>query len=313
MELAVEVKDLYKTFSSGFLRRREKRALQGIDLSIPFGSLYGILGPNGAGKTTLLSILCNILTPDKGTVRILGKEIDKEPEAICRRINLSSGNANFLWSLSVRENLLYYAMLYGFSGKKRRKRVEELLEMFDLKDFARVHFDELSTGTKQRLSLAKALLNEPELLFLDEPTVGLDPDMARKIRDMILKLHREGRTTIVLTTHNMKEAETLCEEIAFIKEGVIRARGAPRELKYQLQIGDSILISFTGSIDSYPIEAMKGVFQVQMSDSFCRIVVDDHRERLPKILDLFASSKAFIHDLHIEESDLEDVFIAVTR
>jgi len=130
---------------------------------------------------------------------------------------------------------------------------------------------------------------------------------------MISDLHRDGKTTIVLTTHNMKEAETLCEEIAFIKEGIICALGGPRDLKYQLRLGDSILISFTGSLSSSPLEALTGVFQVQISDSLCRIVVDDHRERLPKILDFFASSKAFIHDLRIEESDLEDVYIAVTR
>jgi ABC-2 type transport system ATP-binding protein len=313
MDLAVEVKGLYKTFYSGFLQRRKKQALRGIDLSIPSGALYGILGPNGAGKTTLLSILCNLIIPDRGIVKVLGKEIQKDSGDIRKRINLSSGNANFLWSLSVRENLLYYAMLYGFSGKRKREKVEELLDMFELRDFARVHFDELSTGTKQRLSLAKALINEPELLFLDEPTVGLDPDMARRIREMILKLHQEGRTTIVLTTHNMKEAEMLCEEIAFIKDGIIKAKGAPKDLKYQLHLGDSIMISFTGSILPIPIEAIEGVFHVQMSDSFCRIVVDDHRERLSRILDIFASSRAFIHDLRIEETDLEDVFIAVTK
>jgi ABC-2 type transport system ATP-binding protein len=313
LNFAIEVKGLQKTFVSGWLRKRIKRALRGVDLSVPEGAFWGLLGPNGAGKTTLLSVISNLLIPEQGEVRVLGKDIRKKATEICKRINVSSGHANFLWSLNVRENLEYYAMLYGLSGKNRRQRVEELLNLFDLSDFARVRFDELSTGTKQKLSLAKSLVNDPALLLLDEPTVGLDPDVAHRIRETIRRLHREKGTTILMTTHNMKEAEALCEQIAFIKDGTIKALGQPRDLKNELHLGDTIAIVFSGPLHADSLQGMKGIYALQIGDSSCRILVDDHHERLPQILDVFIGQKAFIHDLRIQESDLEDVFMAFAR
>ena len=310
MKLAVEIKGLRKTFVSGWARKREKKVLKGLDLSVPEGALWGILGPNGAGKTTLLSIISNLLTAEEGEVRVLGRDVRTHGNQIRGLINLSSGHANFLWCLTVRENLEYYAMLYGLSGKRRQKKVEALLDLFDLRDFARVRFDELSTGTKQKLSLSKALVNEPELLLLDEPTVGLDPDIARRIRDFIKGLHQDRVTTILMTTHNMKEAESLCEEVAFIKDGTIKAFGRPQDLKRELHLGDTIFVAFRGSFRVPSLEGMSGIYGLQVSDSSCRILVDDHRERLPQILEFFVAERVFINELRIEESDLEDVFIA---
>ena len=313
MKFAVEVKGLRKTFISGWLHRTRKEALKGVDLTVPEGAFWGILGPNGAGKTTFLSILSNLLIPEEGEVRILGEDLRTRTMEICRRINLSSGHANFLWSMTVRENLEYYARLYGLPGKKRQKKVEDLLHLFELADFGRVRFDELSTGTKQKLSLAKALLNEPELLLLDEPTVGLDPDVARRIRELIRSLHGEKGTTILMTTHNMKEAETLCEQVAFIKEGTIKARGRPQDLKRQLGLGDTIFLAFHGSLSGPSLANLPGIYSFEASDSACRLLVDDHRARLPQILEFFMSKQLFINDLRIQESDLEDVFMAFTR
>ncbi len=313
MRYAVEVKGLRKTFRSGWFRTRRKEALKGVDLSVPEGVTWGILGANGAGKPTLLSMLSHLLIPEEGEVRVLGRDLRTDATEICKRINLSSGHANFLWSMTVRENLQYYAMLYGLPGKRRQQKVEELLELFDLRDFAGVRFDELSTGTKQKLSLSKALVNEPELLLLDEPTVGLDPDVARRIREFIQLLHREKGTTILLTTHNMREAETLCEQVAFIKDGTIKACGRPQELKRELRLGDTILIAFHGALPVPALEGMRGVYGLQVADSTCRILVDDHRERLPQILGFFMDKGLSISDLRIEESDLEDVYIAFAR
>jgi len=305
---------LTKTFVSGWLTRRKKEALTDVNLSVPEGVFWGLLGPNGAGKTTLLSIISNLLIPEQGEVRVLGKDLRKNATDICSRINLSSGHANFLWSLNVRENLEYYAMLYGLSGKKRRQRVEDLMDLFELSEFARVRFDELSTGTKQKLSLAKSLVNDPALLLLDEPTVGLDPDVAHRIREAIQRLHREKGTTILMTTHNMKEAETLCDRIAFIKDGTIKALGKPKELKNELRLGDTIVIVFSGPLHAESLQGLKGIYDaLQTSDSSCRILVDDLHERLPQILDFLIGEKVFIHDLRIEESDLEDVFMAFAR
>lgn len=314
MNFAIEVRGLTKTFVSGWLTRRKKEALTDVNLSVPEGVFWGLLGPNGAGKTTLLSIISNLLIPEQGEVRVLGKDLRKNATDICSRINLSSGHANFLWSLNVRENLEYYAMLYGLSGKKRRQRVEDLMDLFELSEFARVRFDELSTGTKQKLSLAKSLVNDPALLLLDEPTVGLDPDVAHRIREAIQRLHREKGTTILMTTHNMKEAETLCDRIAFIKDGTIKALGKPKELKNELRLGDTIVIVFSGPLHAESLQGLKGIYDaLQTSDSSCRILVDDLHERLPQILDFLIGEKVFIHDLRIEESDLEDVFMAFAR
>lgn len=313
MKYAIEVKGLTKTFVSGWLRRRRKEALRGVNLNVPEGGFWGLLGPNGAGKTTLLSILSNLLTAEEGDVRVMGRDIRSEAVEICKRINLSSGHANFLWSLTVKENLRYYAMLYGLSGARSVKRVEHLLELFDLSEFARVRFDELSTGTKQKLALAKALVNEPQLLLLDEPTVGLDPDVARRIRESIRGLHQEKGTTILMTTHNMREAETLCEQVAFITDGTIRACGAPHQLKREMHLADTIRIEFRGRLPVRRLKEMNGVYDLQKGESSCKIQVDDHLERLPQILDFLIARQIFIHNIQTEESDLEDLFIAFAK
>ncbi len=313
MKYAIEVKGLKKTFVSGWLRTRRKEALRGVSLNVPEGGFWGLLGPNGAGKTTLLSILSNLLTPEEGEVRVMGKDIRTEAVEICKRINLSSGHANFLWSLNIRENLRYYAMLYGLSGATLERRVEDLLDLFDLREFARVRFDELSTGTKQKLALAKALVNEPELLLLDEPTVGLDPDVARRIREAIRGLHQEKGTTILMTTHNMREAETLCEQVVFITQGTIRASGTPHHLKREMRLADTILIEFQGRLPVQGLTGMNGVYGFQNGESSCKILVDDHRERLPQILDFLIAQGILIHNIQTEESDLEDLFIAFTK
>jgi ABC-2 type transport system ATP-binding protein len=313
LEFAVEVSGLRKTFVSGWIHRRRKAALRGVDLAVPQGALWGILGPNGAGKTTFLSILSNLVTPDAGEVRVLGRDIRRHAADILGRINLSSGHANFLWGLKVRENLEYYAMLYGIPGRRRRQKVAELIELLELQDFAGSRFDELSSGTKQKLSLAKALINDPELLFLDEPTVGLDPDVAVRIRKFLQFLHEEKQTTILMTTHNMQEAEILCQQVAFLRDGSIRAFGKPPELKRQLKLGDTIVIHFKILQIPLNFENLPGIYAYELKDSTCRLLVDDHRQRLPQILDEFARSGAGVDDIQIRKADLEDVFIALAK
>ena len=232
--LAVDARDLTKTFRNGWLRRRTTEALRGVTLAVPRGAIYGLLGPNGAGKTTLLSILATLLIPDGGSARILGHDVVTDSLAVRARVNMASGNASFVWSLRPAEVLSFYGRLYGLSGRTLRARVDELLETFELRDHARTEYNELSTGLKQRLAFAKALLNEPEVLFLDEPTLGLDPDVSIRIRARVAALRRERGTTVILTTHYMREAEELCDEIAFIKGGRILAQGSPDALKRQI-------------------------------------------------------------------------------
>ena len=226
---AIRVHDIHKTFPSGTY------AVQGISLTIEKGEIFGILGPNGAGKTTFLNMVSTLLQPDRGEIFILGKSTARDPKKIRSRMNFCSGNSNFPWSLTIRENLRFYAMLYGLSGRARETRLDELIEAFALQPFADRRFDEVSTGTKQRLALAKAMLNEPEVLLLDEPTVGLDPDIALKVRDHIRTYHERTQATLILTTHYMQEAQMLCDRIAFVREGKVLALGSAQELQNQLK------------------------------------------------------------------------------
>jgi len=171
-----------------------------VDLRVEAGEIFGILGPNGAGKTTLLSILSTLLLPDRGTFRIFGVDGLRHGDTVRQKVNISSGNANFLWSLTVKENLHFYGMLYGLIGKERASKVDGLIDLLDLKAHRDVPFDQLSTGTKQRLSLAKSLLNDPALLFLDEPTVGLIQRLHSNSGGNSGNSEKEGVTVLLTTT-----------------------------------------------------------------------------------------------------------------
>ncbi len=313
MALAIKAEGIFKTFQSGWWKKREKHALQGVDLQIEEKEIFGILGPNGAGKTTLLSILCTLLLPDRGTVHILGMDSLYDGHQIRKRVNMVSGNANFLWSLSVKENLHYYGMLYGLTGKERKKKVETLIDIFNLKEHQNIPFDELSTGMKQRLSLAKSVINDPEVLFLDEPTAGLDPDVSIRIRKEILSIHKERGMTVLLTTHNMKEAEYLCGRIAFLKQGEILTTGTAEALKRMVRIGDRIKIEFNGTIPEDELVRADGVINFTISDHLCEIVVDEGEKRLGALVAMIAQSGAQIKKVTLGQIDLEDVFVEFAK
>lgn len=313
MALAIEAKGIFKTFRSGWWKKREKEALKGVDLQIEEGEIFGILGPNGAGKTTLLSILCTLLLPDRGKVRVLGMDGIHDEHQIRERVNVVSGNANFLWSLTVKENLHYYGMLYGLTGKEREKKVETLIDLFNMKEYLNIPFDELSTGMKQRLSLAKSLINDPEVLFLDEPTVGLDPDVSIRIREEIFSIHKQKGITILLTTHNMKEAENLCGRIAFLKEGRIVTTGTAEALKRMVRIGDQLRIEFEGTIHEDELLRADGVINFTISNSLCEIMVDDGERRLGNLIALLSQGGVQIKKVSLGQTDLEDVFIEFAK
>ncbi len=311
MDSAVELREIYKTYVQGIFKKKKKEALKGINLKIPSGSIWGILGPNGAGKTTLISIIAGLIYPDRGRVYVLGKELPFCLDQIYKKINISSGHANFLWSLTVKENLDFYAMLYGLSGKKREKKIDQLLDLFSLREYRDTRFEELSTGTKQRLSLAKAFINDPDLILLDEPTVGLDPDTAISIREIILWFHKKKGATVVITTHNMAEAETLCDEVSFIFEGRIKIQGRPEDLKKILRLGDVVHIRFSG--EAPDLRDIEGIIEIEISDSYMRVIVDDHKLRIPELIRRFLKNGTSVERIEIDEADLEDVFISFSR
>jgi ABC-2 type transport system ATP-binding protein len=313
MAFAIKAEGIFKTFRSGWWKKRQKEALKGVDLQIEEKEIFGILGPNGAGKTTLLSILCTLLLPDRGNVSILGMDVLHDERQIRKKVNIVSGNANFLWSLTVKENLHYYGMLYGLTGEEREKKVETLIDLFNLKEHRNIPFDELSTGMKQRLSLAKSLINDPEVLFLDEPTVGLDPDVSVRIREEILSIHKNRGMTVLLTTHNMKEAEYLCGRIAFLKEGKILTTGTAESLKRMVRIGDTVKIEFKGTILEDELLRADGVINYGISGGLCEIIVDDGERRLGSIVAMLSQGGAQIKKVTLGQTDLEDVFIEFAK
>ena len=227
MQPAILAQGIGKGFRTG-LWGPVKEVLRQVDLAVPPGAIFGVLGPNGAGKTTLISILATLLLPDTGRAQVLGLDVVREAARLKERINLAASGAHFLWCLTVVDSLRFYGRLYGLGGRALADKVETLLDLFGLAEHRAVTFERLSTGLKQRLALAKALINDPELLFLDEPTSGLDQEMAHHIREEILRLNRETGVTMLLTTHNLREAEMLCTEVAFLKGGQLISEAASR-------------------------------------------------------------------------------------
>ncbi len=235
MTIAIETTDLKRSYISttGIIHQKKKEinALNGVNLSIQNGELFGLLGPNGAGKTTITRILSTILLPTSGNARVFDLDVVKSAGQIRPRIGLVFGGERGLyWRLSGWDNLQYFADLYKMQPEISKKRIPELLELVGMTDRANERIETYSRGMKQRLHIARGLLHDPEVLFLDEPTMGLDPVAARDMRAVILGLKQAGKT-IFLTSHYMFEVDALCDRVAVIHQGKILTEGTPASLK----------------------------------------------------------------------------------
>ena len=236
---AIEVTNLRRVFKTniGVLRRRAKEvvAVDDISFEVEPGELFGLLGPNGAGKTTTVKMLTTLLLPTSGMARVLGHDVARQAEAIRPRIGfIFGGERGLYWRLSAVDNLRYFASLYQMDPEVTNRRIPELLEMVGLADRGKERVEGYSRGMMQRLHVARTLLHDPELLFLDEPTIGLDPVGARELRQTIRNLQAAGKT-ILLTTHYMFEADALCQRIAVINHGRIVAMDTPEVLKREVR------------------------------------------------------------------------------
>ena len=223
----VEVENVSKKFKSG---KKDFFALKDVSFDIKKGEIFGLLGPNGAGKSTLLNILIGILFPDSGNVKIFGKNPLKNND-LFEKMNFVSGETRFHWALKVKDIFEFHGRLYGIPKNKRITETKKLAKFFEIEHILENKFSNISTGEKMRLIMAKALLNNPKLLLLDEPTVGLDPDIAIKTRNEIKRINKKLGTTIILTSHYMHEIEQLCDRIAFINKGVIVDIGSVDSVK----------------------------------------------------------------------------------
>jgi ABC-2 type transport system ATP-binding protein len=227
-EPALQIRGLTKRYDDGTL------ALEGLDLEVPSGEFFGLLGPNGAGKTTLIGAVCNLIRISAGEVRVFGRP-GSSLEAR-RMVGVAEQDPSLDRFLSVREALIYHGGYFGLTKEDSERRAEEMIDVFDLRAKAEVRAPKLSGGQRRRLLLARALLHEPGLVILDEPTAGVDVELRRELWRYIRRLHDEG-TTILLTTHYLEEAEALCEDVALIAGGRIVARSDPQSLKEQYGVG----------------------------------------------------------------------------
>ena len=269
---AIEVEGLRRTYktSTGTLRRKTKRieAVRGIDFEVGEGELFGLLGPNGAGKTTTIKMLITLLIPTEGTARVLGLDVVSEAREVRKRIGYVFGGERGVYErLSGYDNLRYFAELYGVPPREQKARIAALLELVGLTGREHERAEGYSRGMKQRLHVARGLLHDPPVVFLDEPTIGLDPVGARELRATISALVDAGKT-VLLTTHYMFEADALCDRIAVIDKGLIVAQGTPDELKGAVAAGSVVEVEVFGLPEGCVerVRAVAGVRSVSVEE-----------------------------------------------
>ncbi|MDX3241585.1 ATP-binding cassette domain-containing protein [Streptomyces sp. ME18-1-4] len=305
--LAIETSGLVKVFG-------ETRAVNGVDLAIPQGVVYGVLGPNGAGKTTTIRMLSTLLTPDGGTARVLGHDVVKEAEAVRSRVSLTGQFASIDEDLTATENLTLLARLLGFSRAQAADRAEELLAAFDLTDAAGRQSKTFSGGMRRRLDIAASLVLTPDLLFLDEPTTGLDPRSRNQVWDSVRAMVALG-TTILLTTQYLDEADQLADRIAVIDHGRVIAEGTTGELKSSVGTGalHVRLVNAEQRPDASQLLTRALASPVfQESDPFALSVRTDDHERVARALAELARSEIAVSDFAFGRPSLDEVFLALT-
>ncbi|CAB49343.1 daunorubicin resistance protein DrrA family ABC transporter ATP-binding protein [Pyrococcus abyssi] len=310
---AIEVKNLRKLYPKKiplpFRKIEWFEALKGITFNVKKGELFGLLGPNGAGKTTTIKILTTLLEPTSGEARVLGFDIVKEAREIRKRINLvAEGERTLYWRLTAYENLRYFASIYYVPKKVAEERIRNLLHMVGLWDRKDDLVMNYSRGMKQRLAIAKALINDPEVLFLDEPTLGLDVQSAIFVRELIKKLVEEEKKTVLLTTHYMHEAEELCDRIAIIDHGRIIALDTPEGLK-KLVRKDTIV---EVRVKNYNGENPFGLAKIKEEGEKVVLRGPLDEEDIPKLVEFLVKNNAKVLSVEVKEPTLEDVFIKLT-
>lgn len=306
---AVEVKALSRTFNG----KRPVVALDNVNLTVEEGELFGLLGPNGAGKTTLIKILSTLLLPTKGTAKVLGHDVASQTSKIRPLINMvSGGEISGYGLLTVRENLWMFSQFYGIPGKVAGERIDQMLHAFGLEDKADVKVRTISTGQRQRMNIIRGFITDPRLIFLDEPTLGLDVTTSRAIRDYLRHWVRaQEDRTLLLTTHYMPEAEELCDRVAIIDRGTILACDSPEGLKRRMNHSSTFMLDTT-SFDASPLSSIRGVTGMSTESTstglLVRLVVESESVISDVISDVVARGGKVL-SLRKSEPTLEDVFI----
>ena len=289
------------------------RAVDWVELEVASGEFFGLLGPNGAGKSTTIGMLTTSVVPTSGRAFVAGIDARARPASVKRRIGVVSQSNTLDQLLTVRENLYYHGRYFGVSRREARRRADELLEQFALADRARSMVFELSGGLARRLVIARALAHRPEVLFLDEPTSGIDPQTRINLWGLLSDLHREG-LTILLTTHYMEEADTLCERIAILDHGKVLALGAPGELKETLGADTVITLTIDGDLGAFePVaSAIAGVRSVERDGATLRVFADRPTGVLAELVREAATLGLHVREAASQPPSLETVFLALT-
>jgi len=303
---AIQVKNLTKKFN-GLV------AVDNISFSVETGELFGLLGPNGAGKTTTINMLSTLLKPTSGTAEVAGFDIVKNRDDVRRSIGMVFQEPALDNKLTGRENLEFHAMMYGISKEVRKKRIKEVLNLVDLTEKENVLVENYSGGMKRRLEIARGLIHRPKVLFLDEPTLGLDAQTRRNIWDYIKKLNKETNVTIILTTHYMEEADFLCKRIAIIDYGSFVAMNTPSNLKDILG-GDVISLELDGDKDVI-MEQLKGIPWIKTisgNEQYLNLTTEKGERVIPKLIKLANENSVEVTSVHLHKPSLEDVFLHFT-
>jgi ABC-2 type transport system ATP-binding protein len=293
--------------------RGEIVALEGLDLDIHEGEFFGLLGPNGAGKTTTIGILTTRVRPTSGMALVGGADVSTEPVAVRRRIGVVPQRPNPDRSLDVLENLLYHAAYFGIPRATAQPRASALLDQLGISDKAHAKVDEMSGGQQQRLMIARALIHEPQVIFLDEPTVGLDPQTRLALWDILRALHAEGRT-IVMTTHYMEEADKLCDRIAIVDRGQLLELDTPAALKQRAPGGTLVEITLTA--DAAPLVgialAVDGVLRAEARGPLLRVYSDRGGRVISPLIQVAEDSGMGVQNIALTEPSLETLFVSRT-
>ena len=306
----IETSGLRKVYSA---QHQEIAALDGLDLEVRPGEFFGLLGPNGAGKTTTLGILTTRIRPSAGKATVAGADVTRDPVRVKQTIGVVPQRPNPDRGLSVRENLLFHAAYFGIGSREALARASELLSSLDLEGRADAKVDQLSGGQQQRLMIARALMHDPQILFLDEPSIGLDPQARLALWDVLRRLHGEGRT-IVMTTHYMEEADRLCQRVAIIDGGVLLALDAPAALKARAPGGTLVEIALDGDArdTAERVRALPGVDRAEGRDELLRVYLERPAERLGELIRLAEAAGRRVTRIHFEPPSLETLFIMLT-
>ena len=296
---AIVVEDLQKAYG-------ELKAVDGLSFAVEEGEVFGLLGPNGAGKTTTVEILIGLRERDGGHVQVTGYDPAQEGDAVKAQIGVQLQQTELFPLLSVEEILGLFASFYRDS-----KPVAELLDLVGLQERRKAKYRHLSGGQKQRLSLALTLINDPALVFLDEPTTGLDPQARRALWDIVEQMREQGKT-VLLTTHYMEEAEVLCQRVAIIDHGKILALGTPRDLVDEFVPERAIEIVLADGLDASSLEELTGVTRVDNKNGSAAIYTTNIRETMASLLQVTGESASSLDSLRIQRGTLEDVFLHLT-